>query len=404
MERVNIPLQEEFTEDAWTNYTTYAPETNEYLRTQRHIDLRTFTSDSKEDWTAPGIAGRQTALDEFAGLYIPIEAEYINASESVTPDHPIDLLNGFEPTDYLTFGIRVFPGNAVSEGESYIDITSDPEGKFINETFSIVLKKGFEANVPNFLPQRPTQPAIELASGEWRQTLEAILEFEAEIHKYRQWKILRSKLENQGINLERITGVRFRMQGASSLELESIGNVIIAGFRLVAKEWVQSTVDFDNWNGRLVKPVPPNANPEKGAALKQGTLWRSTPISGEADPMIVDGEFGVAFYTGSQEGADSFTFYMREETGIFQTQLDLDGTLQTELDGRPQPDLGESEYLPRTITELEGGTLEEMESQTLESLERRAVPNPNEHAWIYFQIRWGYQGSVVMANSNQSSP
>ncbi len=367
-ERSNISLTEEFTERAWTNYDSFENETKEYLATQNHVDLRTFLSTSGEAWTT-GTYGYTSGLANFPAMSLPVSTT--TETQSSTPKRPIDLLTGFSGTDILTFALPSFPLSVVNTVQSTIEITSDPLGHCSNTKLT--------------------------ATVNLQQSLHALVEGNS------QFSIERSALQQNEINLEAITGVRFKIVCNTG----KTGTVEIMGLKLILgpgegrKGWVIPSVDYDNWNGMLRKPSPLNGNTTNGAVLEQGTLWHSAPLPGYNDPIPVDTEFGITFNPGSQEKENEVTLYARQESEVFQTQLDLIGVTQSQLDGHPQPDLGTDEYLPRTVGELDKQEMMRLDHlETMEDLERIPVENPVEQSWVYFNLKWGEgQTKLIMSNS-----
>lgn len=367
-ERSNVPLTEEFTERAWIYYDSYETETKEQLAFQRHVDLRTFTPNSEENWTV-GTFGYLPIVARYPALEIP--AEGITESESVTPSRPVDLLTGFADSDHFTFALPKFPLEDINIAQSKIEITSDPQGHCSNTKLTAVVSL--------------------------TESLKPIIEGDS------QFIIERSILEQNEINLAAITGVRIKIVCNTG----KTGTVYVMGVKLkLAPDegkpgWVVSTVDFDNWNGLLRKPTPLNGDITDGPVIDQGILWKSDLLPGYNDPRPVDTEFGIVINPGSQTQQNEVTLYLREEPLIFQTQLDLIGVTQSQLDGRPQPDLGTEEFVPRTVGEFDKQPMSRFDHlETMEDLERLPVPNPVEQSWITFTLKWGESKTkLIMTNS-----
>jgi hypothetical protein len=369
--RSNIPLTEEFTEREWLYYDSYEKETKEQLPYQRHVDLRTFLSASEENWTE-GEYGYNAIFANYPALGLPIENT--TETESCTPIHPIDLLTGFSDTDYFTFGLPTFPLSKVNLVQSRIEITSDPEGHCSNTKLTAVVSLS--------------------------NSLKAIIEGDS------QFIVERSVLQQNEINLGAITGVRLKIV----CETGETGTVYVMGMKLVLApvegqpEWAVSTVDFDNWNGLLRKPTPIDGDITKPSSLNQGILWHSDILPGYNDPRPVDTEFGVVINSGSQTKQNEIVLYFREESLIFQTQLDLIGVTQSELDGHPQPDIGTKEFAPRTMGELDKKPMSSFDHlETMEDLERLPVENPVEESWITFSLKWG-EGTTKLIMTNSVLP
>jgi hypothetical protein len=365
-ERSNIPLHEEFDLNAWINYDAYDEETRQHFPYQRHVDIRTFMADSNERWSE-GIFGFQPTVAQYPALKLDTTEE-LTFLESATPDHPLDLETDFSDSDYITFSLPDFPLAEIETNQSRIELTSDPEGHCSNASVT--------------------------ASMTFKASLDALIEGSC------KFRVLRSAFQQNEIDLSKITGIRFRIVANEPTSL------IIMGLKLVlaptAKPgWVVSTVDFDNWNGRLRKPTPLDGNVSSGPLFIQSTLWRASPLPGINDPTPIDTEFGVAFNTGSALHDNNITLFFREESMIFQNQLDLIGVTMSDLDGKPQPDLGTVEFLPRTVGEFDKRPMEQFDHlETMEDLERIAVENPVEQSWVFFTLKWdAVKTSITMANS-----
>jgi hypothetical protein len=367
-ERSNVPLTEEFTEHAWMYYDSYEAETKGQLAFQRHVDLRTFVPTSGEGWTV-GTFGYLSTVAHYPALRI--SAEGITESESVTPSRPIDLLTGFADGDHFTFALPKFPLEAISVAQSKIEITSDPQGHCSNTKLTAVVSLS--------------------------QSLKPIIEGDS------QFIVERSTLEQNEIDLSVITGVRIKIVCNAG----KTGTVYVMGVKLKLAPaegkpgWVVSTVDFDNWNGMLRKPTPLNGDITNGPILDQGILWKSNLLPGYNDPRPVDTEFGIVINPGSQTQQNEVTLYLREAPLIFQTQLDLIGVTQSQLDGLPQPDLGTEEFVSRTVGEFDKQPMSRFDHlEQMKDLERLPVANPVEQSWITFTLKWGEgKTKLIMANS-----
>ena len=367
--RSNVPLTEEFMEHAWTNYDSFEVETKKYLGTQRHVDLRSFLPG--EEWTT-GTYGYLAAHAHFPGIELHVKGTV--ESQSAVPSKPVNLLAGFEDGDHVTFALPNFPLKVVNTHQSRLEITSDSQGHCSNAAKTAVVH--FDASLT---------PLVEGHS---------------------QFSIERSVLQQNEIDLSKITGIRFTIvcNGAEEGTVTIIGPKLILIAREGNEGWKLSTVDFDNWTGSLRKPNPLNGDTTTGPFLNQGILWKANELPGYNDPRPVDAEFGLVFSPGSQEKINEVTLYMRQEPLIFQTQLDLIGVTQAELDGHPQPDLGTEEFAPRFVGEFDDHPMSEFDHlETMEDLERLSVENPVEESWVFFQIKWG-EGKTKVQMSNSIEP
>lgn len=368
-ERSNIPLSEEFTGHEWSYYDSFETETKKQIPFQRHVDIRTFMSMSNEKWTT-GAFGNQVTLANYPALVI--NAENIIESESATPEHPIDLLTGFVDNDLFTFSLPNFPLSSINIVQSRIEITSDSQGSCSNT------KKTAKVSLSS-----SESPLIEGDS---------------------QFVVKRSMLQQNEINLKSITGIRMKLVCNEG----KTGTVYVMGLKLILKAveenpgWVVSTVDFDNWNGLLRKPTPLNGNINNGPILNQGIMWKADLLSGSNDPKPVDAEFGIVINPGSQTKKNEIILYMREEPFIFQTQLDLIGVTQSQLDGHPQPDIGTEEFSARTVGEFDKQSMSKLDHLIqMKDLERLPVSNPNEQSWVTFSLQWGEGKTKIIMNNSR---
>jgi len=368
-ERSNVSLIEEFTERVWTNYDSYEAETKEYLGTQQHVDLRTFMEG--EEWTT-GTYGYQATYAHYPALKLHVAGTI--ESESSVPTKPVDLLTDFVDTDHLTFALPNFPLSKINLHQSRLEITSDSQGHCSNAAKTAIIH--FDSALT---------PLVE---GD------------------NQFSVERGSLQQKEIDLSKITGVRFTIVANGAEE----GTVVVMGLKLILMPhegrhgWKRSTVDFDNWNGMLRTPTPLNGDTTTGPFLNQGILWHAASLPGVNDPKPVDTEFGLVFNPGSQAKHNEITLFFREEPLIFQTQLDLIGVTQAQLDGHPQPDLGTEEFAPRFVGEYDKHSMSELDHrETMKDLERLPVENPVEQSWVFFNLKWG-EGKTKLQMSNSVEP
>lgn len=353
----NVAIAEEFVHRNFDNYDAYGSELRKNLAGQRHVDIRTFESDSKEDWN---VGSYGTAFSEFPGITITLANELITTTSTMVED-PVDILTEFEEGDFISMALPSFPLAKVNTALSFLDFTSNNEGNFT------------------------TGPTASVALNASIRTL---------VEGNSEFRVPRSAFETEGINLEGITAVRLRVRGTGT------GTFIAAGLRLLAATWQYASSDYNNRSGRWRNTIPVNGNAAAVHAFTSPLVWRSGDPSGADDPRPIDANFGIMFYTGSLSANNSFTLYLRETSEAFLTQLDLDGTHQSELDGKPQPDLGISEYSAREIQDLDGLDMEELDERTMTDIER--VNNPSFTSWEQFQITWGLNNTITLNNS--SSP
>lgn len=357
-ERVNIPISEDFLIRNMRGYDVYEAPMREIMANQNHVDIRTFATESGESWTT-GTFGNSSETNHLPRLKLNVIPGSIE-SASVTPTHPVDLVTGFASTDFISISLPSFPLSVVNTTTSFIDFTSNPEGNF---TAGPTISVSFNSSIAT------------LSNGNC------------------EFRVERSLIEsNPLVDLEKITAVRFRIQGTGS------GTLTLMGLRLLDANWQQGPIDYDNWNGRWDNTVPSNGNPANPPAFGQPILWRSDDPSGEDDPRPIDSQFGIIFYTGAQEHNNTFSLFLREVSQAFLTQLDLDGTTMSGLDGKPQPDLGVSEFAPRLMTDMDRFEMEQLDTMDMFDIER--IPDPVFTGWIQFTLQWGISNAITVTNSS----
>lgn len=357
-ERVDIPISEDFLIRNLNGYDEYEASVREIMSNQNHVDIRTFALNAEENWTQGAIGPGKGSLN-FNRLNISLVPGIIEVASS-TPNRPVDILTGFSSTDFISMGLKEFSIEGINPTLSFIDFTSNAEGNFTEgPTISV--------------PFSASENTLVTGSCEFR--------------------VQRALFEsNPLVDLERITGVRFRISSSSTAK------VVFLGLRLLDEKWQQGPLDYDNWNGRWSNTVPTNGNAETPPTFGQPILWRSDDPPGEDDPMPIDTQFGVYFYTGSQEHNNTFSLFLREVSKAFLTQLDLDGTAMSSLDGKPQPDLGVSEYGPRLMTDMDRFEMEQLDTMDMFDIER--VPDPVFTGWIQFSLQWGHTNVLTVTNSS----
>jgi hypothetical protein len=122
--------------------------------------------------------------------------------------------------------------------------------------------------------------------------------------------------------------------------------------RVIDPAWVQTNIDFDNWNGWLRQCIPLNGStsaiPVASSNIIQD-LYRAASTGSQDDPQPIQGEIGLVFNTGSRTAQNGFTLYMREidQPGI--TMQALANYTQAQLTGVPQPQYGPADGVPRSI-------------------------------------------------------
>lgn len=361
--RAEIPITEVWSRNTWANFDTYQAATNATtmgrngdgitypfgLSTQNHIDVRTFTE--SQGWTGGLVTGPLSAHNHWPG-----------ATATVTPGAFTYVSNYTKPIDFT----------AIGSGNLIMALPSLPRANINTAQSSVALSSdGFNNHICILLWSASTTPLV---------VGDSVLTFPY------------SSLTN--IDLTHVTGVAVHITATAGCSIS------MSGLRLIGPNWVQSNVDFDSLNGQLRQCIPVNGSISSIAVPPNQILpqlWRSAPIAGVDDPRPIDGEVSYLFNTGSQTQTNSFSLYMREVTEAFITQLDLQGTPQASLSGRPQPTLGISEKAPRTMGDLDLLDMADLDDQTMTNVE--AVNNPTFTSWIRFTIAWGVSPYIQVSNS-----
>lgn len=358
----DVPITETWYRADWSYFDTYQGITDgsglgrngnsSYpfgLNTQQHIDLRAFKA---EGWTGPGITtGPVSTLNNWPGATIALPVG-TSTYQSVTD--PIDLTVLGDGS--LTVALPNFPLGSITLNESYLDLSSD----------------GFSQAICSLSWANSTpSPSSGNTSLTWAYSA------------------------LQGIDLTQVNGVRLRITATAAT------TVYLLALRLIGSGWVQTNVDFDSYNGELRQCIPLDGDPTITVPSNQNVpiLLRSSLPAGDYDPSPINGSVGVLFNTGSQQQSNAIRLYMRELTTAYLTQIDLEGDTQISLTGQPQPTSGVSEYMPRTMGDLDQLTMSEMNQNTMLNLER--TQDPQYISWQAAILNWGPSNasSVQLTNS-----
>lgn len=134
------------------NYHAYDPLLDEAIRSEKHVDLRGFRS--AENWSA-GVVGTLAQSNNWKGLTVTL-SHGTNLVESVY--EPVDLLTGFDDDAVLSIALPNFPFEALELDDSYVELTSNPNGDFeVGPTAAVPLEDSdlllFEGNCEFRVPR-----------------------------------------------------------------------------------------------------------------------------------------------------------------------------------------------------------------------------------------------------------
>jgi hypothetical protein len=391
-------------------YATYDGDQNAQLQLQRHTDLRSFEEPDVlapptmlaldlltmaalnaetmgaiegsggvvrfgEHWTS-GVVGPQADRNNWRGITLSCSSG-TNVTSSVLQKSaiastgvgliPIDITN-YAASDYLTLALPDFPLADIDISNSFIDITSDPDGD------------------PDM------GPTDSLALGSTIRTLVAG-DSEARFPLSLLTQVDRSQ----------ITGIRLRIEALGSCSFRCLA------IRVVSSTWKYAPIDYDTLYDRIVHPVSPDGSLSTFFTFPQTsipglpnfwpiTFWSNLP-SGPGDPKPIDTKLGCWFNTGSMTDSDvthknRVSLYFRERREDEQTQLDLNGQIQAYLDALGhQPDYGDISYAGRAQGDLDGLSQAALDGDTQFTLER--VPDALAAAWLEVKVVW-YTGATAV--------
>lgn len=294
-------------------------------------------------------------------------------------------ISGFEPDDYITIALPEFPASDLNLIQSYVVFTSHPEGNF---------GAGPISSIPFIESETP------LVDGD--------SEFRFQI----------SKLSN--IDLSAITGVRFTLDATAG------GNDFrVLAIRAISKDWLYTPIDTDTLSKRAYRPVTLDGSVSSAydpIFTTWPTVFRAANFTSENDPSPIDSKISLVFNPGSQNASNRISLFFRERPLDYKTQLDLDGTLSSELDGQEQPDWGIASYISRQQIDIDGvedsvigpgvdsgaivgeGLLQsDLNGITQRELERKA--DPLTAAWIEVRLSWdGGSSSLDVYDAETATP
>lgn len=385
---VNVSLSDQFdeTRGRLPNYDAYSETDRLRIIDQKHVDIRSFNNDPQqtewrmldlnrktvgylntqtvgqlagartqivgEQWTQ-GTAERMTDRRNWYGLSLTCPPLIQSTTQSVIPlsdgltgVEVVDLLTDFEDDDFISLALPAFPLAQINTTQSWMDLTSHPAGDFtVGPTVSL----------------RLADSTIPLVAGD---------------SEYRR---LRSSIV--GIDIQQITGVRFRIEANTSCTFRA------AALRLISKAWNYTQLDLDTRLGVMKPTVAPNGSLTRLYDFEFPLLFRAAEPAGTGDPKPIDMSVSVAFNPGTKNGLNNIRLHFREGPGDFTTQLDLNGKTMAQLDGLPQPNITTETYKGRTQLELDRFTQTDLLGDTMTEIGRTVDPEIASYLTAFLQ--WG---------------
>jgi hypothetical protein len=266
----------------------------------------------------------------------------------------VDLVTGFKNTDHVSLALPAFPASALILGNCFLDFTSHPEGSFSSQKVSLA----FTDSV--------TPLANEASEARWPL----------------------SALHATGFDPTSVTGVQLRLDSTTNT------TVRVAAIRVLDSGFVATPLDIDTRYHRLVPSVSRIGDLTFDAPWP--TTYRAAEIPGQEDPRPIDVSLMSAFNTGAMNlGGNEMTFYLRQRSEDYLTQLDLNGSFtQSDLDAlHHQPDFARAMYDARSQSEMEEFSQTLLDSQNQWDLER--TEDTESNAYIAVSLTWGPGASRV---------
>lgn len=369
-------ISENFNIRNYWRYETTNNELNAALQHQNHVDIRTFTKYSGEEWQSLSgtvTYGPQSSFSNYPGLSLKLKiGENSAKSEEVNGKKKfIDLATEFDPTrSYIIMSMPSLP-SGVELTNSYLILNSETNGK----TYSAKIKLSTKESSGNSLLDKV------------------------------QFKILVSTISPEaGFDWHRIKDVILEIKST-----ESGVYFYAAGLRLVDKEWQYPGVDYDNINNVWRKTMPLDLS--SGAYTKSKlfgslpVLWRSTyPWSEIETPRPIDSSLSATFYTGELSEENALSIFMRGQLkNAFITQGTLNELEQKEIENKwsEQPQRGFVSSKLRPLSSVEEMKISELEERTIKSLETEAVSTGT--SWIECVLNWGAHNKLSINATNGPS-
>lgn len=397
----NVSLSDQFEEPRGrlVNYDAYEEAIRLNVIDQKHVDIRSFNNDplqtewrmldlnqttmgslnsltvgdleggrthiTGEQWTQ-GNAERMPDRNNWYGLSLTCPPG-VTTTESVIPlpiledeVEVVDLLTDFEDDDYISLALPAFPLSSINTTQSWLDLTSHPSGSFV------------EGPVVSL---RLADSTIPLVSGD---------------SEYR-----RPRSALTGIDIQQITGVRFRITANTSCTFRA------AALRLLAKDWKYTQLDLDTRLGIMKPTIAPNGSLARPYDFEFPLLFRASEPAGTNDPKPIDMSLSVAFNPGTKNSTNSVRLHFREGPGDFTTQLDLNGKTMAELNGNPQPNITTESWRGRSQLELDRFTQTDLFGDTMLEIERTV--DPEIASYLTAVLQWDASSTSISLTDSEGN-
>jgi hypothetical protein len=311
------------------------------------LDLESPRILDAEVWSSGTIASDPTRRN-FTMLSLTCPAG--QTTTTVSNYRAVDLETGFDDSSVLSVVVPDFPMGDIDLAHSYFDIT---EGS-------------------NTVSLRFSDSTVQSAWG----------------NNERIWP--RSELGS----ILRPTRIGFRFKAINPT------TVRIAAIRLRLQDRDISNMSVNTTRQRYVPSIDRllGDNP-------MPTLYRGT--GADDDPMPIDINLGIGFFTGAAIADDRIDIYLRERREDFIQMVDINATTMAAMDGKPLPDFGRAMYTTRPQEDLDtygqsdpdaGGPLSGLDDYTQWELER--LPDTISQAYTKISLTWGTLGNhLTIANS-----
>jgi hypothetical protein len=184
-----------------------------------------------------------------------------------------------------------------------------------------------------------------------------------------------------------------------SFNVASTCAIYVSNLRALASTWTPLKLDINTRRQTFNPVVVPTGSPPTTPFPK---VLRANNPPGYLDPRPINGILGAIFYTGSRTMSNNIDLFFRDRNAALITQVDLNGTPQSQLDALGhQPDFGTSYYIPDTQTLLDAQNQNFLDTQTQYELERYFTVT-NE-SYIKASIAWSPSTTAVSFGNFQVS-
>ncbi len=319
--------------------------------------LQGSDSAPSEAW-AGGTISAYLPLDRRPVLSIAVSGATL--CNSVMPTKPVDLITGFLPTDHLSVALPNWPAN-MTLNNCRLDLTSHPDGSFLSQTRTL----------------RFQDSAVAVATGDT------------------ELRFPLSALTAVDFDPTKVTGVQFRLDSSAPVTAR------VAAIRVLASDFVTTPLDTDTLRERLQPAVSRIGTLDFD--MNWPTVLRASQPPGNEDPNPIDVSLTCAFNTGSMlEGTNEATFYLRQRSEDYMTQLDLNGQDMSDLNAKgKQPDFGRALYGSRTQAQLEEFSQGLLDDQNQWDLER--IQDIESNAFIAVTLNFDGDECVLGIYDSEST-